>query len=126
MITKSREEIIEALKIIRKCVCSYGTGYGKRCDCKFGVTKEKFGKGHEDGCGCPELYQAIELLKFDTKELDRLTDKIAKEYAHYKQMLDEIQTLAKKEIEAGSKNLVIRAIESMSRMALIRFIGKDK
>ncbi len=62
MFIKTADETIEALKIIRESVCSYGQKYGQHCDCKYGVTKEKFGKGRENGCGCPELYSAIELL----------------------------------------------------------------
>lgn len=63
------EETIEALMVIRGCLCAYRSRQGKKCDCKYGVKQIKGKNGYpilpsgEEGCGCPELYQAIYYLK---------------------------------------------------------------
>tara|TARA_B100001109_G_scaffold126579_1_gene103059 strand:- start:734 stop:991 length:258 start_codon:yes stop_codon:yes gene_type:complete len=59
---------IRDLEVIRQALCSYHNKHGVMCDCKFGVHHLP-NKGFpvlprgENGCGCPELYQAIYHLK---------------------------------------------------------------
>lgn len=64
----SVDETITALKVIRTALCAYRSPHGKPCDCKFGVRHIKDRQiptlpTGENGCGCPEIYQAIKYLE---------------------------------------------------------------
>lgn len=49
------------------------TGVPHLCDCKYGVTEEKFGKLSEVGNGCPEIWTALKLIKaMNTEEINSL------------------------------------------------------
>jgi hypothetical protein len=62
------KESIQDLEVIRSALCSYRSRHGKKCDCKFGVKHIKGQKypalsSGENGCGCPELYEAMHHLR---------------------------------------------------------------
>ena len=74
MANRTVSDTIIDLEIIRMALCAYKSTHMKKCDCKFGVHhvyKDHVGrKTHnprlprgENGCGCPELYDASFYLK---------------------------------------------------------------
>lgn len=70
-----KDQICLALELSRKKVCCYmsPTGVPHLCDCKYGVTEEKFGKLSEVGNGCPEIWTALKLIKaMNTEEINSL------------------------------------------------------
>lgn len=71
-----RECLVNAVHVVQKHVCAYRSR--TFCDCKFGVTSDRVGRG-ESGSGCPELRTIASLLAIMTeKEYDRLVKRMNK------------------------------------------------
>jgi hypothetical protein len=84
----TRQQIIEALKIIRQQVCAYGSPHGRMCDCKFGLNKDNVAKDNmgipqvtcgSEQTGCPELYSVIGIIEnMSDAELERIRKRAKK------------------------------------------------
>lgn len=62
----TQDQLISSLKRIREKLCAY---CAPPCDCKFMRDKdERICSGSESGSGCPEIYEALELIQAMTPE----------------------------------------------------------
>jgi len=58
-----QSELLEGLENLRSSICGYA---GSTCDCKYGIEKRdplKPNKYWGEDTGCPEVRQAMEMLK---------------------------------------------------------------
>lgn len=55
-----RSDLVLGLEAVQRRICSYGGG--GRCDCKFGAHRPGAHAMSENGCGCPEVGRAAEIL----------------------------------------------------------------
>jgi len=60
-----QNKLIENLGNIAHKLCSYSMESHRtsRCDCKYGATYKKAAMCSEDGCGCPEVSMAEQIVK---------------------------------------------------------------
>lgn len=68
-ITMTTDELIEALTDEQHRRCGYGTreGDGRRCDCKYGLLPWILTPPGAETTGCPELRDAIRVLRGDPR-----------------------------------------------------------
>lgn len=59
----TKELLLNSLSKVRKSICFY---MGTTCDCKYMAEETKLGYG--ECSGCPELYQAIDIINAMTPE----------------------------------------------------------
>lgn len=83
VVMRSKEQLVEALKIVREQVCGYFPS--SRCDCKYGLSenrieRDKIGRPtiHFDSeqTGCPELREVTYLLEcMDDEDIQDVINK---------------------------------------------------
>jgi len=67
-----KKEVLEGIKTLQKKVCAYRSE--TRCDCKYGIDKDKELSTGREKSGCPELRVVMILLANMTdEEYKRLT-----------------------------------------------------
>jgi hypothetical protein len=60
----TQKQLVSSLGKLRKCLCHY---MGPGCDCKY-MAEDAEGPGRNESSGCPELYEAMDLIAAMTPE----------------------------------------------------------
>jgi len=58
-----KKDLLWNLEKIRQQRCAYNAPEDSSCDCKFGKPEQEPSRGSETFSGCPEIRQAIEIIK---------------------------------------------------------------